>query len=514
MMPVSKPRLAAAAGLGASLLLLRRGDRHKPHYVTTSWRSKISSHDSFTHDSIDSLGYDWERIANPSIAPKHPLKVYLPQTTEELVRIVRDSNTLGDRLVVRSKGHSSNNLVLVDRGSIVVTEKLNSIIEFREADRVVKVQAGTVSAELDDYLAQHGYGLPVIGDHAHITVGGFASVGGISPASHRFGMFVDNVVELEYVDWEGEMHTCSRTSEPERFYRVLAGLGREGIMATLTLKVIPIDKYGMIWRNERSLYKDVDRFIEGSSRYISDPGDVMMERGLWCDFPGRGGKGIGFGQFSAYKETPQGMYKRLRNKVEYGYLHGQGYFAGRLPQRIDRYLKYLSFGGVVLSPRYASIKNIEMFTDKMLDSSVGDPTRMLIVLGPIDRYEKLFRTLFDLFLEYRREHQCFTFISVYVKCITSDYLANGRDAKSFCELMFYFGINPEYMTDPLFDSLVDRFDRVAEQEGAFRYMHSKTVTDPERLRVLDPNAQYRPAEAGGQNGSGQLTEPLPASPRA
>lgn len=484
--------------------------RRAPHYVTSSWRSKISSHDSFTHDSIDSLGYDWERIANPQIAPKHPLKVYLPQTTEEIIQVVRDAHELGERLVVRSKGHSSNNLVLADRGSIVVTEKLNAILDFDEAQGRVTVQAGAVSAEIDDYLAERGYGLPVIGDHAHITVGGFASVGGISPASHRFGMFVDNVLELEYVDWEGELHRCSRSSNAERFHRVLAGLGREGILATLTLRVIPIDKYGVIWRNERSLYSSVDRFIEGSARYISDPADVMMERGLWCDFPGRGGRGIGFGQFSAYKETPQSIYKRMRNTVEYGYLHGQGYFAGRLPARIDRYLKYVSFGGVLLSPRYASIKNIEMFTDKMLDSSVGDPTRMLILLGPIDRYETLFRTLLDLFLEYRQEHKCFTFVSVYVKCITSDYLAHGRDEKAFCELMFYFGINPKHMSDPLFDSLVDRFDAVCEREGAFRYMHSKTVTDPERLQRLDPNRQYRERPAAAHNGA----QPTPAAAAA
>ena len=35
--------------------------------------------------------------------------------------------------------------------------------------------------------------------------GGFASVGGISPGSHRFGMFIDNVLEIEFVDWDGNV---------------------------------------------------------------------------------------------------------------------------------------------------------------------------------------------------------------------------------------------------------------------------------------------------------------------
>lgn len=483
---------ASLAALVAWGLLVRPRARHRhlPAHVTTSWRSKISSHDSFSHDSIDSLGYDWERIANPSLPPKHPLKVYLPQTTEEIIRVIKDAAQLGERVVVRSKGHSSNDLVLADRGSILVTEKLNSILEVREDEHTVKVQSGAVSAEIDDHLADLGFGLPVIGDHAHITVGGFASVGGISPASHRFGMFVDNVLALEYVDWDGELHECGPDNEPERFHRVLAGLGREGVIATMTLRMIPIDKYGVIWKNERGLFGNVDNFIEAAFKYISDPVDVMMERGLWVDFPTRGGKSIGFGQFSAYKETEQSSYKRLRNQVEYGYLHGQGYFSGRLPPKIDRYLKFISFGGVLLSPIYASIKNIEMFTDKMLDSGVGDPTRMLIVLGPVERFETLFRTLFPLMIDARNEHDCFTFVSVYVKSIRSPYLANGSDQQSFCELMFYFGINSEGMTDEIFDEIVSRFDDVCIEQEAFRYMHSKTVKDPERLRLLDPNARY------------------------
>ena len=56
--------------------------------------------------------------------------------------------------------------------------------------------------------------------------------------------------------------------------------------------------------------------------------------------------------------------------------------------------------------RIASIKNIEFFTDKLLDSTVGDPTRMLIVLGPLDRYEQLFREQWALLEEYREKTDC------------------------------------------------------------------------------------------------------------
>ena len=119
--------------------------------------------------------------------------------------MLKEAKQLGDTLVVRSKGHSSNDLVLAGGGSMLVTEKLSGSIELDESAMTVQVQGGQISAELDEWLAARGLGLPIIGDHNHITVGGFASVGGISGASHWQGLFVDNVVALELVDWDGNL---------------------------------------------------------------------------------------------------------------------------------------------------------------------------------------------------------------------------------------------------------------------------------------------------------------------
>ncbi|MHB8574648.1 MAG: FAD-binding oxidoreductase, partial [Dehalococcoidia bacterium] len=369
---------AAMVGAVAAPLLSsgsKRGQAGPPKI--SSWRRRITSHETFTHDSLDILGYDWERVGNPAIEPKYPLKIYLPQTTEDIVRIVKDARTLGEKLSIRSKGHSSNDLVLTDGGAVIVTEKLNRLVELNEDEMTATVQAGTVSAELDDWLAERGYGLPIIGDHNHITVGGFASVGGISPASHRFGLFLDNVVRLEYVTWDGDIVSCSPTHHPDQFYKVLAGMGKQGVMATLTCKIITIDKYGTVLENDQTHYRNVDDFIKGSGRYIVDPGDALMERGVWIDFEMPGGRTLKLGQFSAYKETEQSRYKSARNRVSYGYLHRIGYVAGRLPAKVDRVAKFVGTSGVLFSPKFATIKNIEFFTDKILDSTVGDPTRMI-----------------------------------------------------------------------------------------------------------------------------------------
>jgi hypothetical protein len=476
-----------------------------------SWQSRISSHEAFNHDSIDHLGYDWSRVGDPHVTPRRPLKVYIPETLEEVVKCVKDANKLGEKIVMRSKGHSSNGLVLTDRGTIMLIERLNKIIEIDEKAMTATVMSGVVSAELDDVLAERGLGLAIIGDHNHITVGGFCSVGGISPASHRFGMFVDTVLRIQYVDWDGNSGWCSATENREMFDKLRAGLGRHGVIVALTVMIIKIEKYSTILKNEQTHYRSIDTFIKGSSKYIYDPGDALYERGVYVDFLKSNGESLAIGQFSAYKPIPKSGYAKVRNSAAYGWLHGIGYMAGKLPDKIDRIMKYVGITGVLWSPDYASIKNIEFFTDKILDATVGDPTRMFIVLAPLARYDELFRESFELMREFRKKYDCMTFVSVYVKSIKSPYLAQGREDQRFCELMYFCGVKPKGMTDKVLEELAARFDDVTIKHGGFRYMHSRTSCDAERWDKVDPNTYYSKNGSAGSNGSGpraHLPEPL------
>ena len=100
--------------------------------------------------------------------------------------------------------------MLVDKGAVLCTEKLNKVIELDPRAMTVRFRVRRPGDPGRD-AREAGYGLPGVGDHDDITAGGFASVGGISPTSHRYGMFVDNIAALEYVNWDGELIRCSKT---------------------------------------------------------------------------------------------------------------------------------------------------------------------------------------------------------------------------------------------------------------------------------------------------------------
>jgi hypothetical protein len=488
--------LAATGAVGISVARRRRARRAAggPAAIglrgPEAWRRRISSHEAFTHDSLDSLGYDWSRIADPHVRPRYPLKVLLTQTTDDVVRMIQQAKRDGETLVVRSKGHSSNDLVLADRGSVLMTEHLHGEIHLDEAALTVAVQGGQVSAALDDWLAERGYGLPVIGDHNHITVAGFASVGGINPGGHRHGMFVDNVVSLELVDWDGRLRTCSGTENTDLFHAVLMGLGRHGVITAMTLRVERIDKYGTILENDQRHYRTLEEFLVEARPFVVDPPeDVRLLRGLFADFLLPGGRRVGLGQLSMYRDTPQTEWARGWDAIVYWKLHRLGWVSGRLPRALDRGLKMAGFASVLWAPRYARIKNVETFADKVLDATVGDPTRFLVVLAPHDRYVEVARRLFDLLVDYRDRFRCMTFVALYVKSIRSAYLGHGEPA-GFCELLFDIGIDHRGMTDVVLDALVEEIDDACIEMGAFRYLHSKTTKDPAKRRLLDPNTYY------------------------
>jgi hypothetical protein len=459
------------------------------HYIPTS-------HESIRHDSIANLGYDWSRIADPGIAARPPFKVYLPRTTEDVVRAVIESKDTGEPLVVRGHGHSSNNLVTPEHGVVLLTEHMTRIVDVDEKAMTVTVQAGATLMGVDLYLSEQGLGLSIIGDHDHITAAGFASVGGISPASHRYGMFVDTVTALEYVDWEGKVHQVNRRDGRPDLMRLLCGTGRHGVITELTIDIVRVDKFRTIYRNHRHLTTDVNDFVRYSNRMIREPGDAVMERGVWADF---GLPGAKLGQFSSYHTTNQAWYKSLWNEAAYGVQHLIGNVAGRLPTLLDDFTKFVGMACIMLSPQYAGQKNIERFTDQILDSTVGDPTRMFVVLAPVDRYESLFHQLNELAVAERRRTGAITFISIYVKSIKSEYLAGsagktgnggGDPTARHCELMLYLGVRPEKMTPSVLDRLVTRIDQLVAQAGAFRYLHSLTSADATLRQKVDPNSRY------------------------
>lgn len=448
---------------------------------------RYTSHEGIFHNTFQSLGKDWEQVAVPSLAPRYPFKVYLPQSTEDIVAAVQEARRLGQPLVVRGSGHSSNDLVVREHGAILCTAFLNRLLNVDAEKLTATVQSGAITADVDESLGRVGLGLPVLGDHNDITAGGFASAGGIGPASHRVGTFIDNVVALDYVDWEGRLHSLRVETDRDEMLRVLGGTGQHGVLATLTVRLVRIDKAATLLSHRRQRPRDVDAFRAVSATEMVDPTNVL-QRCLWMDTKLLGRQRT-FGRVYAYRPARKTAWTQLQASVAWRYLYFLGDWAGRLPKLLDTAVKALGFLGMIASPRYGAFRQVERFTDRILDYTVGDPSRFFIALVPMESYPALFDEWYRLAREYRSHHGCFTSVGLYTKGIHSPWL-NGGDGRFYCELTLFVGFSRLGLPPELLERFVSELDDRCLAHGAFRYMHTRTVKDPERRRLLDPNTRY------------------------
>ena len=99
--------------------------------------------------------------------------------------------------------------------ALLLTEKLNRILDIDEDAMTVTVQAGAVSAEVDDELAARHLGSRSSATTTTSPSAASPPSEGSAPASHRFGLFVDTVQRLEYVTWDGDAgHAAAATRTP------------------------------------------------------------------------------------------------------------------------------------------------------------------------------------------------------------------------------------------------------------------------------------------------------------
>lgn len=360
---------------------------------------------------------------------------YLPRDTADVVRTVRDSRP--QPLTVRGgepgADELDDDLSPPDRRIVLSLRRMNRVQAVDADARLVRVQAGARLSDIDRTLAGHGLGLPIVGDHREITAGGFAAVGGLSAASHRYGMFSDNVVALEYVDHEGRFGTCGRNHQADRFRRVLGGAGRTGIITALTLQAIEVDKDHTWLTSDAHRFLDFDTFVEHSHAEISRPGDALLQVGRWVDTaPLRVSRPVGtghvqlgtvrFGQWSSLHPTTATPSLRARRELGSRARKSLGAIASAAGGRAGMPVRNAAAGALMFAPKVLTLRDAEYLADTVINSSERGPAYRVAVFAPLTSYSTVFHRMHDLFADHREHSDAITVISAMTYGVRSPYL--------------------------------------------------------------------------------------------
>src|SRR3954469_17056837 len=202
-----------------------------------------------------------------------PQRVACPADQDELTETVRSA--AGDGLQVRAvgAGHSFTPVAASD-GVQLHLDRLNAFerVEAQEDGTThVTVGAGIRLGALNAQLAALGLGMRNLGDIDKQSIAGAISTGTHGTGS-RLGGLATQVVGARIVTAKGEvLETCPET-DPELFELARLGLGSVGVLAAVTLEVVPAFKLEAVeepWPLDRVLeqLEGPDGLIDGNDHF-------------------------------------------------------------------------------------------------------------------------------------------------------------------------------------------------------------------------------------------------------
>jgi glycolate oxidase len=202
-------------------------------------------------------------IGIPFLSPfsdtfKLPKVVVKPQTTSQVVEIVKLANETKTPLTIRGGGAGGSLGTISSKKSILVDmTDMEAIIEIDEPSMAARVQAGVTWGKLRHELNKRHLRPGPLGPHGTwgATIGGALSYDSCCIDSHRYGQLSEDLLSLKVVLPTGEvLETGSRVNPNSPIYHRycngpdLAGLflgasGSLGIITEATVRVYPKEDF-------------------------------------------------------------------------------------------------------------------------------------------------------------------------------------------------------------------------------------------------------------------------------
>lgn len=182
----------------------------------------------------------------------HSARVARPESTDELVQVIREANVSGQSFEIVSGGTKRSFGDPVKADAVLNLSGLSGIEFYEPQELVIKVRAGTPVADVREALAAHDQHLAFeppdyadfFGGHGVDTIGGIVACNLAGPRRILVGAVRDAVLGVEGVNGRGESFKGGgRTVKNVTGYdipRLLTGsFGVLAALTTVTLKVQP-----------------------------------------------------------------------------------------------------------------------------------------------------------------------------------------------------------------------------------------------------------------------------------
>ena len=132
----------------------------------------------------------------------------------------------------------SFNTIADSSGTMIALAPSRSTIHLDHRARTVTVSGGSRYGDVGAVLDAQGWALPNLASLPHISIAG-ACATGTHGSGNTNPILASTVTAIELVTANGEVRRFSRSGDPDLFAGLVVNLGALGIVASLTLDVVP-----------------------------------------------------------------------------------------------------------------------------------------------------------------------------------------------------------------------------------------------------------------------------------
>jgi FAD/FMN-containing dehydrogenase len=181
--------------------------------------------------------YDDARALYNAMIDKRPKVIVRCTDTADVMAAVNYARENRLLLAIRGGGHSGPGLGSCDDGLVIDLSQMCSV-RVDPASRTARVEPGCTAADLDH--ATHAFGLAVpLGIVGSTGVAGLTLGGGTGYLTRKYGLTVDNLLEVDVVLADGSFVTANKDKHADLFWAVRGGGGNFGVVTSFLFQAHP-----------------------------------------------------------------------------------------------------------------------------------------------------------------------------------------------------------------------------------------------------------------------------------
>ena len=251
-------------------------------------------------------------VKNVSTWGNHPIVNKLFKAEEDYHKI-REFLRQNNEVIAYGNGRCYGDAALAD--AMFSTRKLNKFISFDRLNGIIECESGVLISEILEVIIKQGYFLIITPGTKFITLGGAIASNIHGKNHHLEGSFVESVIEFKMMVEDGEIITCSREENAEKFWATFGAMGLTGIILSAKIKLKNIESAYI--RQESIKAENPDEIFQ-----LFEESEDWTYTVAWIDCLQKG-KNIGRsilmrGEFALRAELPQKWQEnplRLKKKL-------------------------------------------------------------------------------------------------------------------------------------------------------------------------------------------------------